>query len=419
VSDLQEKHLVRPFAALRPVPDLAQEVVAPPYDVVNTEEARALAKDKPWSFLHISKPEIDLPTGTDVYSDEVYAKAQENINRMVEGGILKRDAEDYYYIYRVQMAEHIQTGIVGAGSIEAYEANLIRRHEFTRPDKETDRVRQIEAVNAQTGPVFTTHKPDVLLEEVIQRTVKGAADYHVVGEGNVEHTLWVVTESADIAKIAEGFDRLGVIYIADGHHRSAAASRVAAARNEAIVNPTGLEPHNTFLVVSFPEAEVKIYDYNRVVKDLNGLSETTFLEEIGQAFEVVEKAQTAKPTARNSFGMYLAGTWYALSLKQPVAETGSPVDQLDISILTSRLLEPVLGIGDPRVDPRIDFIGGIRGMAELEKRVESGDWAVAFALFPTSMADLMSVADAEEVMPPKSTWFEPKLADGMISLVLE
>jgi uncharacterized protein (DUF1015 family) len=419
VSEVQEKHLVRPFAALRPVPDLAQEVVAPPYDVVNTEEALALAENKPWSFLHISKPEIDLPPGTDVFSDEVYAKAQENINRMVDEGILKRDGDDYYYIYRVVMGDHVQTGIVGAGSVEAYEKNLIRRHEFTRPDKETDRVRQIDAVNAQTGPVFTTHKPDIFLEEVIQRTVKGAADYHVVGEGSVEHTLWVVTEMSDIEKITDGFDRLGVIYIADGHHRSAAASRVAAARNEAKANPTGNEPYNSFLIVSFPEAEVKIYDYNRVVKDLNGLSEQDFLGAVSSAFDVVEKDSAAKPSARNSFGMYLAGKWYALSLKDPAPSDGSPVDILDISLLTSRLLEPVLSIGDPRVDPRIDFIGGIRGMAELEKRVNSGNWAVAFALFPTSMADLMSVADAEEVMPPKSTWFEPKLADGMVSLVLE
>lgn len=419
MSDLQEKHLVHPFAALRPVPDLAQEVVAPPYDVVNTEEALALAEDKPWSFLHISKPEIDLPLGTDVYSDAVYAKAQENINRMIDEGILKRDTDDYYYIYRVKMGSHIQTGIVGAGSVEAYEANLIRRHEFTRPDKETDRVRQIDAVNAQTGPVFTTHKPDALLEEVIQATVKGAADYHVIGEGNVEHTLWVVTEPADIKKITEGFDNLGVIYIADGHHRSAAASRVAAARREAKANPTGKEPFNTFLIVSFPEAEVQILDYNRVVKDLNGLSEADFLEKVSAAFEIEEKSEAAKPDARNHFGMYLGGKWYGLALKQPAPTEGSPVDQLDIALLTARLLEPVLAIGDPRVDPRIDFVGGIRGMAELEKRVDSGDWAVAIALFPTSMADLMAVADAEEVMPPKSTWFEPKLADGMVSLVLE
>jgi uncharacterized protein (DUF1015 family) len=418
VSGLRKKHLVRPFAALRPIPDLAQEVVAPPYDVVNTEEAIALAKDKPWSFLHISKPEIDLPTGIDAFSDEVYAKAQENINRMIEGGILRLDQDDYYYIYRVQMGDHVQTGVVGAGSVEAYDTKLIRRHEFTRPDKETDRVRQIDAVNAQTGPVFTTHKPSDLLQEVIERTVTGAADYHVIGEGKVEHTLWVVSEPIDIKRITEGFDRLGVIYIADGHHRSAAASRVAAARNKMKNNPTGNELYDSFLIVSFPESEVKIYDYNRVVKDLNGLSETTLLGKISEAFEVIAQDEAAKPEARNHFGMYLAGKWYALEIKEPAPRAGSLVDQLDISILTARLLEPILAIGDPRVDPRIDFIGGIRGMAELERLVDSGNWAVAFAIFPTSMADLMAVADAEEVMPPKSTWFEPKLADGMVSLVL-
>jgi len=419
VKIFDEFFLMRPFAGLRPVPELAQQVVAPPYDVINTEEAIALAKNKPWSFLHISKPEIDLPPGTNVFSDEVYAKARQNFNHMVDEGVLQRDSDDFYYIYRVQMGEHIQTGIVGAGSIEAYENNLIRRHEFTRPDKETDRVRQIDAVNAQTGPVFTTHKQDDLLEGVIHRTVSCTADYHVVGVGDVEHTLWVVTDEMDIEKITRGFSRLGVIYIADGHHRSAAAARVAATRNKVQENSTGSELHNSFLIVSFPETEVKIYDYNRVVKDLRGLSEANFLDKINYEFDVVERTKAAKPGVRNSFGMYLGGKWYALTVKNPLPISGSSVDKLDITILTKRLLEPILEIGDPRVDPRIDFIGGIRGMAELEKLVDSGVWAVAFALFPTSMDDLMSVADAGEVMPPKSTWFEPKLADGMVSLVLE
>tara|TARA_B100000315_G_scaffold256320_1_gene301966 strand:- start:5089 stop:6360 length:1272 start_codon:yes stop_codon:yes gene_type:complete len=415
----RQNHIVQPFAALRPIPDLAQEVVALPYDVVNTKEAQALAEEKPWSFLHISKPEIDLPEGTDVYSDEVYLKASENIKHMVDEGVLRQDPDDYYYIYRVQMGDHIQTGIVGAGSVAAYETNLIRRHEFTRPDKETDRVRQIDAVNAQTGPIFTTHKPDVLLAEVIQKTIKGAADYHVIGEGKVEHTLWVVTEPEDIAKITQGFDRVKVIYIADGHHRTAAASRIAEARKAANPNHTGTEPYNFFLIVSFPESEVRILDYNRVVKDLNGLSETEFIAKIGANFIVEEVDKSAKPTDRNTFGMYLAGKWYSLALKEPAPSDGSIVDRLDISLLTSRLLEPILSIGDPRIDPRIDFIGGSRGMIELEKRVDSGEWAVAFALFPTSIIELMSVADAEEIMPPKSTWFEPKLADGMISLLLD
>jgi uncharacterized protein (DUF1015 family) len=419
VSDFQKKNLVRPFAALRPVPDLAAEVVAPPYDVVSTNEAIALAEDKPWSFLHISKPEIDLPLGIDIYSDAVYEKARENFNRMIDDGILKRDEQDYYYIYRLKMADHIQTGIVGAGSIAAYEANLIRRHELTRPDKENDRVRQIDAINAQTGPVFTIHKSNDLLEEVINRNVAYAADYHVIGDGKVEHTLWVVTDLNDIEKVTEGFDALGVLYIADGHHRSAAASRVFADRNKTGGKPAVNEPNDSFLLVSFPEAEVKVFAYNRIVKDLNELSESDFINKISEIFDLVKQAEAIKPSVRNSFSMYISGTWYSLSLKSPMSDEIAAVEQLDISILTNLLLEPILGIGDPRIDPRIDFIGGIRGLVELEKRVDSGEWSVAFALYPTSVQDLISVADAEEVMPPKSTWFEPKLADGMISLVLD
>ena len=419
MNDFQKKNLVRPFAALRPVPDLAAEVVAPPYDVVSTNEAIALAEDKPWSFLHISKPEIDLPLGIDIYSDAVYEKARENFNRMIDDGILKRDEQDYYYIYRLKMADHIQTGIVGAGSIAAYEANLIRRHELTRPDKENDRVRQIDAINAQTGPVFTIHKSKDLLEEVINRNVAYAADYHVIGDGKVEHTLWVVTDLNDIEKVTEGFDTLGVLYIADGHHRSAAASRVFADRNKTGGNSAVNEPNDSFLLVSFPEAEVKVFAYNRIVKDLNELSESDFINKISEKFDLVKQVEAIKPSVRNSFSMYISGTWYSLSLKLPVSDEIAPVEQLDISILTNLLLGPILGVGDPRIDPRIDFIGGIRGLVELEKRVDSGEWSVAFALYPTSVQDLISVADAEEVMPPKSTWFEPKLADGMISLVLD
>jgi len=419
MSDSQKNYLVKPFAALRPVPDLATEVVAPPYDVLDTGEAISLAEDKPWSFLHISRPEIDLPLGTEIYSDAVYQKAQENFNQMIEDGILRRDEEDCYYIYRLKMGDHIQTGIVGAASIEAYNTNRIRRHEHTRPDKENDRVRQIDAINAQTGPVFTIHKSNDFLKEVISKNVAYAADYHVIGNGNVEHTLWVVTDSNDIEKITKGFDELGVLYIADGHHRSAAASRVFYDRMKARSDLTENEPNNSFLVVSFPETEVRIFEYNRVVKDLNGLSESDFLSKIGEAFSLAKLDEAAKPHLPNSFSMYLSGSWYSLHIKFSLSDNTMPVDRLDISILTKQLLSPILGIGDPRTDPRIDFIGGIRGLEELERRVDSGECSVAFAFFPTSVQDLISVADAGGVMPPKSTWFEPKLADGMVSLVLE
>ena len=411
---VKPQNLVRPFAGLRPVPDLASEVIAPPYDVLSTAEAVELAKNKPWSFLHISKPEIDLPKGINVYSNSVYEKAQENFNRMVKDGILKRDEKDYFYIYRLKMANHIQTGIVGAGSIQAYEANRIRRHELTRPDKENDRMRQIDAVNALTGPVFTIHKTNQMLEDVIKRNISYAADYHVTCEDHVEHTLWVVTDKLDIEQIVAGFDALGVLYIADGHHRSAAASRVFSDRKK-----SGVNPNDTFLIVSFPEKEVKVFEYNRVVRDLCGLSDEEFLNKIQANFDLVKEREAIKPSKRNSYSMYLSGSWYSLFPRAPVSQDLPIVGQLDISILTELVLEPVLEIEDPRTDPRIDFIGGIRGLVELENRVDSGEWSIAFALFPTSIEDLIAVADAEEIMPPKSTWFEPKLADGMVSLILE
>jgi len=311
------------------------------------------------------------------------------------------------------MADHVQTGIVGAGSIAAYEANRIRRHELTRPDKENDRVRQIDATNAQTGPVFTIHKSNQLLDEVIKRNVAYVADYHVISEDQVEHTLWVVTDLTDIKQITEGFDSLGVLYIADGHHRSAAASRVFSDRSK-----SGDNPNDSFLLVSFPETEVKVFEYNRLIKDLCGLSEKEFLNKVQENFDLVKESEPTKPSVRNSFSMYLSGFWYSLLPKIPVSHDLPPLDRLDISILTKSILEPILEIGDPRIDPRIDFVGGIRGLIELENRVDTGDWSVAFALYPTSVQDLISVADAEEVMPPKSTWFEPKLADGMVSLII-
>ena len=414
MNSVKPQNLVRLFAGLRPVPDLASEVIAPPYDVLSTAEAVELAKNKPWSFLHISKPEIDLPKGINVYSNSVYEKAQENFNRMVKDGILKRDEKDYFYIYRLKMANHIQTGIVGAGSIQAYEANRIRRHELTRPDKENDRMRQIDAINALTGPVFTIHKTNQMLEDVIKRNISYAADYHVTCEDHVEHTLWVVTDKLDIEQIVAGFDALGVLYIADGHHRSAAALRVFSDRKK-----SGVNPNDTFLIVSFPEKEVKVFEYNRVVRDLCGLSDEEFLNKIQANFDLVKEREAIKPSKRNSYSMYLSGSWYSLFPRAPVSQDLPLVGQLDISILTELVLEPVLEIEDPRTDPRIDFIGGIRGLVELENRVDSGEWSIAFALFPTSIEDLIAVADAEEIMPPKSTWFEPKLADGMVSLILE
>ncbi len=409
--------LLRPFAALRPAPERAADVAAPPYDVVSSEEARALARGRPYSFLHVSKAEIDLPEGTDPYAPAVYAKAAANLAAMVAEGVLRRDPKPCYYVYRLKMGARVQTGIVGGGSVAAYDANRIRRHEFTRPDKEDDRVRQIEATGAQTGPVFTIHRRDARLAAVVAATTARPPAYEVELAG-VTHTLWVVDADADIVAVNAAFDGMDVIYIADGHHRSAAASRVAAARGAGDSRPAGTRPFDYFLLVSFPEDEVRIYDYNRVVRDLDGLTEAAFLDRVRGAFEVAPAEGRARPEAPGTFGMYLGGRWYRLALKDRPGKDMSPVARLDVSLLQDRLLAPILGIGDPRTDKRIDFVGGIRGLEGLEARVAAG-WAVAFALHPTSIADLMAVADDDQVMPPKSTWFEPKLADGLVSLVLD
>ncbi len=407
--------LVQPFRGLRPVADKAQSIAAPPYDVMSSAEAREMAAGNPLSFLHISRPEIDLPEGADVYSDAVYAKGGENMARMVADGVMVRDEKPGYYIYRVAMDGHVQTGIAAAGSMEAYETNLIRRHETTRPDKETDRVKQIEAVNAHTGPVFTTHADNRELADVVASVTATPPAYAVTNVGRADHTLWVVSEDDLIGRITGAFQDIGVIYIADGHHRSAAASRVAASRRA----KHGAGPWDRFLIVSFPASEVQIIDYNRVVKGLNGLSVDAFLAALEGEFTVEKRDTPAKPAARRTYGMYLAVNWYSLTPKDDVAADAPAEDRLDVSLFNARVIDPILGITDQRSDPRIDFVGGARGMEELERRVDSGEWDAAFAYYPISVAELMAVADAQADMPPKITWFEPKLADGMVSLVLD
>jgi len=411
--------LIRPFAGLRPAPGRAADVVAPPYDVLNTEEARARAAGRPWSFLHISKPEIDLPPGTDPYSPAVYAKGKENFERQIRDGVLQRDAAPCYYFYRLVMGTHTQTGLVAAASVPDYDTNRIRKHEFTRPDKEDDRVRQIDALNAQTGPVFLTYRRAAVIDELADKVCAGAPDIDVAADDGVRHALWVVRDAAQIELITRTFDAMSCLYIADGHHRSAAASRVAAARRAANPKHTGDESYNYFLAVIFPDNQMQILDYNRVVKDLHGLSVETFTAAVAEAFSVEPEAGAVKPRHAREFGMYLAGQWYRLHLDEEFVPDNDPVKRLDVSLLQDNLLGPILGIGDPRRDKRIDFVGGIRGLKELERRVDSGEMAVAFSLYPTSIHDMMSVADAGQVMPPKSTWFEPKLADGLVSHVLD
>ena len=412
-------HLVRPFAGLRPTPAFAAEVVAPPYDVLNTAEARVRAEGKPLSFLHVSKPEIDLPEGTDAYAPEVYAKAAENLARLIDDGVLVRDASPCYYVYRLTMGEHVQTGVVLGASVTAYDENRIRKHELTRPEKEDDRVRQIEAVGAQTGPVLLAHPPSTTIDAVLERVTTSTPAYDVTADDGIGHALWVVDGDADIQALTDAFNAMEALYIADGHHRSASASRVAATLREKHPDAGPDASWESFLTVSFPKDEMLILDYNRVVTHLNGMTADAFLERLGEAFAVQPADAPVKPEKRREIGMYLEGQWYKLTLKVVTDDIASPSKRLDVSLLTTHLLDPILGIQDLRRDKRIDFVGGMRGLAELERRVDSGEMAVAFAMYPTSMDELMDVAEAGEIMPPKSTWFEPKLADGMVSLVLD
>jgi uncharacterized protein (DUF1015 family) len=411
-------HIIRPFAALRPHPQYAAQVAAPPYDVISSAEARVQAQGKPWSFLHISKPEIDLPEGTDPYSPQVYAKAAENLRRMLDRGVLKRDAMPCYYVYRMVMNGHAQTGLAAAASIAAYDAQRIRRHEFTRPEKEDDRVRQIEALNAHTGPVLLAYRAAPEIDAILADASSGAPEFDVTGAGGVRHLLWVIQDEDRIARLSAAFGAIPALYIADGHHRAAAASRVAASRRAATAQESGQASYERFLCVAFPHHRMRILAYNRVVRDLNGLDREEFLRRVGAAFKLERAGARVVPERRGVFGLYLPGQWYRLEIEAAKIAEADPAASLDASLLAEYLLRPVLGIGDLRTDPRIDFIGGIRGPEELERRVALG-MAAAFFMYPTSMDDLMAVADSGAVMPPKSTWFEPKLADGLVSLALD
>ena len=400
--------LIKPFRALRPVPARAAEVLAPPYDVLSSSEARRRAEGKPWSFLHISKPEIDLASDVNPYDKTVYAKAAENLKRMVDAGVLMRDGKPCYYVYRLTWRGHTQTGLGCVASLADYISNRIRKHELTTPVKEDDRVRQIEAVNAQTGPVMIAYPDAPAVDALIAKAASGKPEIDVTADDGVRHELWVVSDRETIDALSRSVDALPALYIADGHHRSAAAARVAAAR----------KTDGYFLSVLFPAREMTILDYNRVVKDLNGRTPDQLIAALRKSFTVTAADKPVRPAAPNEFGMYLAGKWYTLTLRTELIEN-DPIDRLPVTMLARHAIEPLLGITDPRTDKRIDFVGGARGLEGLAARVDSGEMAVAFALYPTQMADLMAVADAGEIMPPKSTWFEPKLADGMVSHVLD
>lgn len=411
--------LIRPFAGIRPGVGWAEQVAAPPYDVLSTEEAITRAGDNEWNFLHVSRPEIDLPPGSDSHAPEAYAKSASNMKRMLADGVLLRDAQSAYYVYRVEADGRSQTGLVAAASVAAYETGRIRRHELTRPEKVEDRTRQIDALNAHTGPVMMAYRSTPAANEMLKNISARMPDIDVVADHCVRHCLWVANDANDIAGLTKAFDAMEALYIADGHHRSEAALRVAQERRAANPDHRSDEPYNFFLSVNFPEEEVNILDYNRVVRDLGSQTPERLLAEIGRRFTVHPTEAAYRPDQPKRFGMYLDGRWYALFLTDDFDAGDDPVARLDISLLATNLLEPLLGITDQRLDTRIDFVGGIRGLEGLEGRVDSGEMAVAFSIFPTQMNDLMLVADSGRVMPPKSTWFEPKLADGLISYPID
>lgn len=413
--------VVRPFRGLRPRPEIAEKVAAPPYDVINSEEARQLAKGSAYSFLHINKPEIDLPPETDLYDPKVYTQGAENLKRFIDENILVQDEKPAFYLYQQIMGEHKQIGLVACVSTEEYGEDKIKKHELTRVEKENDRLNHILSLNAQTGPVFLTYRAKKSIDSLSDKVVKEKPVYNFKTDDGIQHTLWIVSNSDTIEEIKQEFDKVDLLYVADGHHRSAAGTRAAEELRKKNPDHTGEEEYNFFLSVLFPHDQMFIMDYNRVVKDLNGLSEQDFIDSLRSKFLVREYARSEgySPKVKHDFGMYLNGMWYRLSAIPGTWDTGHPTKRLDVSILYENLLKPVLGIGDPRTDKRIDFVGGIRGIEGLEARVDTGEMAVAFSLFPTGIEDLLATADAGEIMPPKSTWFEPKLRSGLITHILD
>lgn len=411
---------IRPFRGFRPAAAYVTEIASLPYDVLDSEEARAEIAAHPDSFLTVTKSESTLSPGTDPYSTAVYAKARENLLRYAAEGKMRQDAKPCFYIYRQQLRQHIQIGVVAVASVEDYRRGIIRRHELTRREKEEDRIRHIKGTKAQTGPVFLTYKARPEINSAIIRLMSEKPPvYDFMAEDGVRNTVYVVDNPLEIKELAALFERVEAFYIADGHHRCAGAVRVAEQMEQEAGRPEPEAAYQYFQAVIFPDTMMYIMDYNRLVKDLNGCSPERFLTAAAERFEIRPVDRAYKPEHPHTFGMYLQGRWYALTAREGSFDATDRIASLDVSILQDNLLEPVLGIGDPRTDKRISFAGGIRGLGELEKRVDSGAYAVAFGLYPTRMQEVMAVADAGLVMPPKSTWFEPKLRDGLVVHLLE
>jgi uncharacterized protein (DUF1015 family) len=402
--------IIQPFSALRPPAEKVALVASPPYDVVSTEEARSLAADNPLSFLHVSRPEIDLPEGMDIHSDAVYGKAADNFEKLRRECPLAEEETPSVYLYRLIMGEHEQIGVVACCSVDDYDRNLIRKHERTRRDKEDDRTRHMLTLNSQTGPVFLTYRARPEIDMMVMETTGSAALYDFTAPDGVQHTVW---RAPDPVRFVQAFREVPLLYIADGHHRAASASRARADLKDRSFGYTGDEEYNYFLSVIFPDQQLQILPYNRIVRDLNNLTAGEFFLKVTTKFDVMEDAPPT-PARPGQWSMYFVKRWYGLTLKDAPAQTDDPVASLDVSLLQDYLLDPILGIKDVRTDKRIDFIGGIRGTEELERLVEDRQAAVAFSLHPTTVEDLLRVADAEGIMPPKSTWFEPKLRDGIL-----
>jgi uncharacterized protein (DUF1015 family) len=406
--------VIRPFAGLRPTPEMAAKVAAPPYDALSSDEARELVKQNPNSFLRVNKSEVDFPPDADVYGQEIYERGKQNLQRLIDERIMVRDSKPCYYLYRLTMDNRSQTGLVALTSVVEYEKNLIKKHEHTRPKKVSDRANHIQVLGAQVGPVFSIFRHSATLSALFGELTKKAPEYDFVSDHDVRHQLWVVADSQQVEALTRAFADLPALYIADGHHRSAAASEVCRRLAEQNPNHTGEEHYNYFLNVIFPDNELHIMSYNRVVADTAGLSETELLEKIIERFSVATADEPVTPQRDKQIGMYLGGKWYVLSIKPGTYNADDPAASIDSAILTANLLDPVLGIRDIRTDERIDFVGGIRGTQELVRLVDSGRFAIAFSLYPVSVEQLLAVAEAEQVMPPKSTWFEPKLRSGLV-----
>lgn len=406
--------VLRAFKAVRPTKNLAHKVAALPYDVLSSEEAKAIACNNPYSFLHIDKAEIDFKEDVYIYDKKVYEKARDNLYDFIKKGIFIEENKPCLYLYRLTMDGRSQIGIVGCTSIDDYLNNIIKKHEHTRQDKEEDRINHVDYCNANTGPIFLTYKDNEEINNIVDTWTKKTPEYDFTSDDNISHTVWVIDDDNTINKLINLFSKINNIYIADGHHRAASAVKVGLKRRSENPNYDKDAEFNYFLSVLFPSSHLYIMDYNRVVKDLNGLSIDEFLDKVIKKFDITlyEKSEPFKPQEKHTFGMYINNKWFILKAKKGTFNESNPTEKLDVSILQNNLLKPILGIDDPRTSDRIDFIGGIRGLKQLEEKANKFN-GVAFSMYPTTIDDLMDIADAGEVMPPKSTWFEPKLRSGL------